>query len=180
MDINGEPNWQQINGWRPCYSGRKPSEGRRWTHHHLLQLNKQPQHCRDDDPSSISNENGNSGLNSEPWMPLLGPSGAAWKRGEPRKASGTPLCPSTTAPQTLPGVYSAPGTNPWDTAELARSPTLLPARHPVPGAQLHKGWGAPGQSQKLPEPSPPAKTRRAAPQGQLHWCHFRKLIASLH
>lgn len=32
VDINGKPNWQHINGWRPCYSGRKPSEGRKEVH----------------------------------------------------------------------------------------------------------------------------------------------------
>lgn len=105
--------------------------------------------------------------------------GAAWKRGELKKTSGISLCPSTTAPQTLSGVYSALGTNPWDTAELAPSPTLLPAQHPVPGAQLHKSWDTPGHSQKMPETPPSAKKRRDAPQSQLHWCHSKKVTASL-
>lgn len=55
----GKGGWMSVGAklaagqWRPCCSGRKPSEGRRWTHLHLLQLNKLPPHCSDGDPSKI-------------------------------------------------------------------------------------------------------------------------------
>lgn len=112
VDINGEPNWQLINGWRPSYSGRKPSEGRRCTHRYLLQLNKQPGSPQHSEayPSSTSNRNDNLDLNSEPQMPpslmgylhitesqrFLRYSLEAGGMG-PRRSSGAPHCPPTRA-----------------------------------------------------------------------------------
>lgn len=148
VDINREPNWKHTNGRRPCYSGRKPSEGRRCTHHHvLLQLNKQsgPPHLSERYPSSASNRNDNLGLNSEPQMPpslrgylhiteshrflrycLEGRAGAWRPSGAPHAHLSVLLKHCLESALHL-------GQPPQDTAELAPSPALLPAQHPVPG-----------------------------------------------
>ena len=146
VDINKEPNWQHINGWRPRYSGRKPSDGRRCTHHHLLQLNEQPgpPHHSEGYPSSMSNRNDNSGLNSEPQMPpsLMGYLHITKSQGFLRYCleEGGPWRPCGAPHAHPPGLLKhclegAPclGQVPWDTAEFASSPTLLPPQHPVPG-----------------------------------------------
>lgn len=188
VDINAEPNWQHINGWRPCYSGRKPSEGRRCTHH-LLQLSQQPEppHHSKRYPSNTSNRNKNLGLNLEPQMPLslmrylYITKSQGFLRccleegGRPWRPSGAPHAhPPGLLKHCLEGALRL-GQLPWDTAELAPSPTLLLLQHPVPGAQLREGRccaaangdsaGTPGHLPKLLEPSPPAWTPKASYTG---------------
>lgn len=185
VDINGEPNWQHINGWRPCYSGRKPSEGRRCTHH-LLQLDQQPgpPHHSEGYPSNTSNRNKNLGLNSEPQMPLslMGYLHITKSQGFLRCCLeeggetletlwGTP-CPPTRAPQTLPGRCSTLGTTPL--GHCGACPFSHPAHSSAPSARgsaprgpalcsCKRGHaGTPGHLPKLLEPSPPAWTPRTA------------------
>lgn len=101
-------------------------------------------------------------MNTEPCMLLLGQC-CLEERGTQKYLWDSPL-PPIPAPPALPGVHCALGTNPWTLQKFhLLSPCCQPA--PVPGAQLHRSWGTPGQPQKLPELSPSAKMRRAAPQG---------------
>lgn len=200
VDVNGEPNWQHINGWRPRCSGRKPSGGRRCAHHHLLQLKKQPgpPHHSEGDTSHTSNRNDNSGLNSEPQMPpsLMGywHTTKCWGfsgtgRGRGRRARASLELPTAHPPELLKHCpWGAPhlGHLPCDTAELVPSPTCLPQLYPLPGrgrgsalqGLLLSGLRAgTARATQTTLPSCLSPHLQPAPPGQPHWCHFEKVTA---
>lgn len=196
VDINREPNWQHINGWRLRYRGRKPSEGRRCTHHHLLRLNKQPgpPHHSEGYPSSMSNRNDNSGLNSEPQMPpsLMVYLHITESQGFIRYCleEGGPWRPSGAPHAHPPGLLKH---FPEGVPRLGQLPRTLQSLHLLPPCSLQsRDRGSAPQGLVLCRLQ--TRTARATqgtsssclgphlqpgPQGQLHWCHFKKVIASV-